>query len=112
MTEFGDWEVDENIFAITSNKGDVQYSLPMRRTNVAGSAVAANVTAPVEQTEMPALLTTRLHMQRVWQRKQCLSPLLRQLPLFLWFLMFPLFMLSLQSFEFFFLRFLLLLPFL
>ena len=44
--EFGDWEVDHDIFLLTADEGEVQDSLPVRRAKEARAAVAVAADPP------------------------------------------------------------------
>ena len=57
--DFGNWEVNNDIFSLTAGEGEVQDSLPMRRArDVRVAAVnAADSTPPTGLIGMPALLT-------------------------------------------------------
>ena len=47
--EFGDWEVDHNIFLLTAEEGEIQDSLPERRAKEARAAAAAAADPPTPE---------------------------------------------------------------
>ena len=52
--EFGNWEVDDDVFARTAEEDEVQDSLPMRRAQ-ATRAVAAEAAVETPPTQVPGM---------------------------------------------------------